>query len=48
MISSIKRVNYSNANIEWMMKRLILSVSLGLVVIAPTSVYENGTIGFFL
>ena len=31
-----------------MMKRLILSVFLGLVVIAPASTYENGTIGFFL
>jgi hypothetical protein len=48
MISSIKRVNDPNANIGWMMKLLILSVFLGLVVIAPTSVYENGTIGFFL
>ena len=30
------------------MKRLILSVFLGLVAIAPASTYENGTIGFFL
>jgi len=30
------------------MKRLILSVFLGMVVIAPASIYENGTIGFFL
>ena len=30
------------------MKRLILKVFLGLVVIARASTYENGTIGFFL